>query len=255
MKQRVTANIIFILISNLLLVVLIVLLHGRASGQYYKDPVTWESLAKNWSVNANFGRTSFYGDVSLYDYEFTEKIRKEGSWAWGIGISREFINVISVHAHFLRGELAGSNSRSHFSSRISEKSIHASMNLLNMLIPDNQARFFPYVKGGMGQLTFRTKLIYNDPNQEDVRTRSESPEFVLLYGGGAYFVINGSFGLNLEYMSRRIGNDKIDGITNNNDYEHFSYLSMGLNYKINNKPHDVRQYRRLGMKSPLIRRH
>lgn len=254
MRQRFTANIIFILVSNLLLMVLILLLQSKASGQYYKAPTTLSSLIKNWSINANFGRTSFYGDVSLYDYEFTEKIRKEGSWAWGVGISREFLNVFSLHGQFVKGELAGTNSRSHFSSYISEFSANASINLLNLLIPDNQARFSPYVKVGMGQFSFQTKLAYNDPDKADVRTKSQSPEFILLYGGGACFVLSKVFDMNIEYMSRRMENDRIDGISNNNDYEYFSYLSLGLSYRINNRLRDVRYYKRLGMKSPLIRR-
>ncbi|MFU8844471.1 MAG: hypothetical protein ACNA7V_11765, partial [Bacteroidales bacterium] len=110
MRQRVTTNIIFILVSNLLLLVLILLLQGKVSGQYYKAPTTLSSLTKNWSVHASFGRTSFFGDVSLYDYEFTEKIRKEGSWAWGVGISREFFDIIGFHAQYMNGELAGTNS-------------------------------------------------------------------------------------------------------------------------------------------------
>jgi hypothetical protein len=255
MRQRFTTNIIFILVSNLLLLVLILLLQGKATGQYYKAPATLDGLTKNWSVNASFGRTSFFGDVSLYDYEFTEKIRKEGSWAWGAGVSREFFKIIGLHGQYMNGELAGTNSRSHFSSYISELSVNISLNLLNMLIPDNQARFFPYVKGGLGQFSFQTKLVYNDPDVADVRTKSQSPEFILLYGGGARFLLNNSFDLNIEYMSRRMENDRIDGITNNNDFEYFSYLSMGFSYKINNQPRDVRYYKRMGMRSPLIRRH
>jgi hypothetical protein len=254
MRQRLTANIIFIRGSNLLLIGLILILQNKASGQYYKPPTTLSSLTKNWSISANCGRTSFYGDVSLYDYEFTEKIRKEGSWAWGVGISREFLDVFSIHGQYMKGELAGTNSRSHFSSYISEFSANASINLLNLLIPDNQARFFPYIKVGMGQFTFQTRLIYNDPDKADITTKSQSPEFILLYGGGACFVLSKAFDMQVEYMSRRMENDRIDGISNNNDYEYFSYLSVGLSYKINNRTRDVRYYKRLGMKSRLIRR-
>ncbi|MCB2219655.1 MAG: porin family protein [Bacteroidetes bacterium] len=254
MRHSRTKNIIFLLLWNILLITLVLLIQNKSFGQYYHAPTTWSSIMKNWTVNVNGGRTSFFGDVSLYDHEFNEKMKKDGSWAWGVEVGRNMTPVISLSAQYLMGQLAGSNSKSHFVSDIREFTVNGSLDLLNMLIPDNDAGLHPYIKGGMGQFTFDTKLIYNDPDVADVTAESKSPEFIITYGGGVYYLLTNSFDVNVEFMGRRMDNDRIDGTKNSKNNDTYSYLSLGITYKINNVPRDTRYYKRMGMKSPLIRR-
>jgi opacity protein-like surface antigen len=254
MSYRNTKNIIFIVFWNVILIILIFLIQGNAFGQYRKPPNFLSQLAKDWSVGVNVGRTAFFGDISLYDEEFNEKMSKEGAWGYGFSIAREFTPVFGLRFYGLFGQLSGSNSKSTFVSNIREYSINLSADLLNMLIPENDARFHPYFIAGMGQFTFDTRLKYFDPNKADETASSTAPEFVYLFGGGAFYVISQSFDLKAEFMGRRMDNDRIDGTTNKKDNDYYSYLSIGARYKINNIPRDVRYYKRLGMKSPLIRR-
>jgi hypothetical protein len=127
-------------------------------------------------------------------------------------------------------------------------------NLLNILIPDNDARFFPYIRGGFGQFKFKSTLSYNDPNKEDRVVNAKAPEFLYLLGAGGLYKINHTFDINLELISRMLYNDRLDGTKSNKDYDYYVYLSIGVTYKINNKPRDPRYYRKMGMKSKLIRR-
>lgn len=254
MRNARTKNIIFLLLWNILLITLVLLIQGKSFGQYYNPPTTWSSLLKNWSVNLNGGRTSFFGDVSVYDHEFEEKMRKDGSWGWGVEIGRKFTPVISLSVQFMMGQLAGSNSKSHFASDIQEVSFNGSLDLLNMLIPGNDAGLHPYVKAGFGQFNFNTRLIYNDPDTPDLTAESKSPELIGLIGGGAYYYISNSFDINMELLGRRMSNDRIDGTNNSKHNDYYSYFSIGITFKINNVPRDTRYYKRMGMKSPLIRR-
>ena len=151
-------------------------------------------------------------------------------------------------------QLVKSNSESSFTSNINEYSFQLTSDLVNMLIPENRASFHPYLKAGMGQFNFNSNLKYNDPNKPDLKTSSTAPEFVFLFGGGAFYIISNSVDLNMEFMARRMSNDRIDGTPNKETTDYYSYLSAGLVYKINNIPRDVRYYKRLGMRSPLIRR-
>ncbi|MCB0806922.1 MAG: hypothetical protein KDC05_14080 [Bacteroidales bacterium] len=244
----------FRVVRNLVLIAIILIISNQSFGQYRKPPSFWSKLVKDWSINANLGRTSFYGDVSLYDEQFNEKMSKEGSWAFGFGISRKISPIFTLHGEILTGELAGSNSQSTFTSNIKEVTGNLEINLVNMFIPENNARFIPYVKLGMGQFTYDTKLVFEDPNKSDVTTASTSPEFIYLFGGGASYVLTNSFDISIQMMGRRMNNDRIDGSTNKNDDDYYSYLNIGITYKINNVPRDTRYYKRLGMKSPLIRR-
>ena len=254
MRHKNRKNIVYLVFWNLLILGLIILIQSNAFGQYRNPNSFLTRLSEGWAVNANVGRTAFFGDVSLYDDQFDEKMSKEGSWAVGFGITRQISYVFSLEGQAVFGQLSGSNSKSEFISNINEYSVNLTTDLVNLLIPENRAGLHPYLKLGMGQFNFNTSLRYYDPNKADLKTQSSTPEFVWLFGGGAFYIISNSFDVNLELMGRRLNNDRLDGTPNKEDSDYYSYLSAGVVYKINNVPHDVRYFRRMGMKSPLIRR-
>lgn len=254
MSHRNKKNIVYLIFWNLLLLGLIVLVQTTAFGQYSKPPTVSSRMLEGWSVNANVGRTSFFGDVSLYDEQFDEKMSKEGSWACGFGIARQLTYVFSIEGQAVFGKLTGSNSKSEFVSNIDEYTVQLTADLVNMLIPNNRANLHPYVKVGMGQYNFNTELKYYDPNKSDIMVKSNTPELVYVFGGGAFYILSNSFDLNMEFLARKMQTDRIDGTPNDDDQDYYSYFSVGMVYKINNKARDVRYYRRMGMKSPLIRR-
>lgn len=233
---------------------LILLIHANAFGQYRKASPKLQEWMKNWSINVNGGKTTFFGDVSLYDDEFAEKLKKESSWAYGFIISRQMSPVIGLNGQMTFGSLVGTNSVSRFKADIMEYSFSMTFNLLNILIPKNDAHFFPYLKFGLGQFKFKSTLSYTDPSEEDRVVKADTPEFMYLFGAGAFYKISHTFDINLEINSRRLFNDKLDGTKGNRDYDFYTYLSLGLSYKINNKPRDPRYFKKMGMKSKLIRR-
>lgn len=254
MKQEKKKNICFLLLWNAFLLLIILLIQGNVFGQYQKPAPKISVLVKNWSVNVNAGQTSFFGEVSLYDDELGEKLSHEGSWSYGFVLSRQMTPVIGLSGQLILGHLRGANTRSHFEAEITEYTLNATLNFVNLLIPDNDARFFLYAKGGIGQFQFKSTLVFDDPEKEDKYVESDSPEFLYLIGGGAFYKLNHSFEINAEGTARLVNNDKLDGTSNKKDDDYYSYISLGITYKINNKPRDTRYYKKLGMKSPLIRR-
>lgn len=253
-KRASRQNIFFLILWNAILLTLILLIQGNAFGQYQKPPPKISVLVKNWSINVNAGKTSFFGELSLYDDELSEKLSKEGAWGYGFELSYQLTPVFSLGGQLLFCELRGSNQRSQFVSEVTEYSFNTTINIVNLLMPDNNARFFLYGKLGMGQFRFNSRLIFDDPEKEDKFYETEAPEFLFLLGGGAYYKISNSFNVNLEMAARFANNDMLDGTSNKKDKDYYSFLSLGITYKINNKPRDTRYYKRLGMKSPLIRR-
>ncbi len=253
-KRNKRANIVFLILWNIIFLTLIFLIQGNVFGQYQKPPPKIAILLKDWSVNVNGGKTSFFGELSLYDDELTQKLSKEGAWAYGFLINRKISPVFGMNYQMIWGTLKGSNSSSYFEAKIKEWTINTTLNLVNLLMPNNNSHFFLYAKLGAGQLTFDTKLVFDDAEKEDILVSSESPEFLYLLGGGAYYRISYSFDVNIEATARLMNNDKLDGSTRKNDNDYYSYISLGLTYKIKNKPRDTRYYKRMGMKSPLLRR-
>ncbi len=256
MKLRDKRHTINLIISwnTIFLMILIICIQGSAFGQYNRPHPKIENLLKNWSVNLNLGQTSFFGDVSLYDNEISEKISKEGSFGYGFILSRQMTPVIGLSGQLLFGKLRGENSRSHFEANIIEYTINATINIVNLLLPENDAHFFLYGKLGIGQYKFNSRLIYNDPLTEDKIIDTNVPESLILFGGGAYYKISNSFDVNAEMAGRIANNDKIDGTVNKKDRDYYSYLSIGVTYKINNVPKSTRKYKGKGSKFPLIKR-
>jgi len=231
------------------------MIQANAFGQYQKPPPKITVLLKNWSVNVNAGQTSFFGEVSLYDDELSEKLSNEGSWAYGFILSRQMTPVFGLSGQMIWGTLKGANTRSRFKAEIMEYSLNTTINLVNLLIPDNDARFFLYGKLGAGQFRFKSTLVFDDPEKPEIYVESDKPEFLYLIGGGAFYKFNHSFEVNIEATARLVNNDKLDGSNNGKgDNDYYSYISLGITYKINNRPRDTRYYKKLGMKSPLIRR-
>ena len=253
-KRAKRHNIYLLIIWNVILMIIIFLIQGNAFGQYQKPPPKITVLVKDWSINVNGGKTSFFGDVSLYDDELSEKLSKEGSWGYGLILSRQITPVFGISGQLLFGTLKGKNTRSQFAADIMEYTINTTINIVNILIPDNNARFFLYGKFGIGQFQFNSRLVFDDPEKEDKIVESNSPEVLYLIGGGAYYKISHSFNVNAEMAARIVDSDKLDGTENKKDTDYYSYLSVGVTYKINNTPRDTRYYKRMGMRSPLIRR-
>ena len=248
-------NILSLIIWNVILLIILFLIQGNAFGQYQKPPPKITVLLKNWSLNINGGKTSFYGEVSLYDDKFTKKLSNESSWGYGLELSRQMTPIFGLSGQLLFCSLLGSNSSSMFKADIMEYTINTTFNFVNLLMPGNNSHFFIYGKMGMGQFQFKSRLIYNDIEKEDKLVESDSPEFLFLIGGGIYYKISNSFDVNAEMAARLINNDNLDASSNNkNDKDYYTYLSIGLTYKINNRPRDTRYYKRMGMKSHLIRR-
>ncbi|MCD4791391.1 MAG: porin family protein [Bacteroidales bacterium] len=251
--KRHTINLI-ISWNTIFLLILIICLQVSAFGQYNRPHPIMENLLKNWSVSLNLGQTSFFGDVSLYDNEISEKITKEGSFGYGFMLSRQMTPVIGLSGQLLFGQLRGENSKTHFEANIIEYTINATLNIVNLLLPENDANFFLYGKLGMGQYKFNSRLVYNDPLTEDKIVDTNVPEFLILFGGGAYYKISYSFDVNAEIAGRIASNDKIDGTVNKKDKDYYSYMSIGITYKINNVRKTKRKLKRMGAKFPFIKR-
>ena len=223
-----------------------------SNAQYSKrlKPKKFE-WTKNWAINLNAGATSFFGDVSLYDDDYSDKLKKESSVGYGVIISRRINPLFNLELQFLKGRLKGKNSKSKFEAEIFEYTFNTTLNVVNLLLPENEGHFFLYAKMGFGQFKFSSTLIYNDPEKADRTVDTGVPEFVFLFGTGAYYSISPSFNVTAEITGRMTDNDQIDGTKNKNDKDFYSYMSIGITYNINNAKHHYRKIK----KTPLIRKY
>jgi hypothetical protein len=56
------------------------------------------------------------------------------------------------------------------------------------------------------------------------------PEFVFFFGGEMYYNVNSNFGITVDLSLRQCRNDRLDDFVKNDDFDYYSYLSIGINY-------------------------
>ncbi|RLD59927.1 MAG: hypothetical protein DRJ05_05625 [Bacteroidetes bacterium] len=238
-----------------LTIMVLFLFESYSYAQYERPSYSWSNMLKHWSVGLSIGQSSFYGDVSLYDNELSDKLSTEGSWSYGFKVARQLTPVIGIQGQLLFGELKGKNSISSFEANINQLSVNATLNFVNLLLPGNDSKFFLLVKMGFGQYIFDSRLRFNDPNKPDIEVNTGTPEFLFVMGPAVYYKISNSFNINADMDVQWANNDKLDGTTNNNkDDDYYTYLSVGITYKINNVNRSARGFRHKGGKFSLIKR-
>jgi len=247
------------LIVTILLTGVIVPLSSDAQGWGGKwKPGFWDT----WSVNANVGLTSFFGDLSIYDDDIAEKFSKESDPAFGFIINKHFNNKFAASFQFLYGGLHGENGNKDmkFDANFMEFNIHGRVNLVNLIFPDNISKFGLEAYGGIGQFLFNS-MQYDYRGDEPVEKKQDTgtPEFVYFFGSGISYKVVDKFGVTMDVALRQAQNDKLDDFKRNDNYDYYTHISFGVTYYIDSlfgsgKSSFGSKSRRSGGRMPMRRR-
>jgi hypothetical protein len=216
-----------------LMMVVIMVLPEMASAQGWggrRKPGFWD----NWSFNANFGLTSFFGDLSIYDTEVMEKLSQESGPALGGILTKHFSRKFGVSGMLMYGSLKGeNNSGQSFEASFVEYNIHARTNFINLFSPDNISKFGIEGYAGIGQFLFQTTKWDTRENEVQESVHSTGiPEFVYFFGLGMSYKVSDKIGITMDMAMRQAQNDKLDDFNKNDNNDYYSYLNMGVTYYI-----------------------
>jgi len=188
---------------------------------------------KRYSVNANVGLLSYFGDLSYYDTDPVNKLKNESRPAFSVILTKHILNHFGISGQILYGQLEGSNSTQHFHTKILEYNLHLRAELVGLIFTKKEHRigFSPYA--GVGQFvfnthttSFRNELVTSD----DIRSRV--PEFVYFAGAGISYKLPANFSVTADMSIRQCRNDKLDGLVKNDNFDYYSYLQVGVTYRI-----------------------
>ena len=195
-----------------------------------RKPSVWD----NWSVTANAGLTSFYGDLSIYDTDLMKKFSEESGPAMGVVISKYFNDKIGVSTQFLMGGLKGEDVRgTSFESSFYEYNFHFRVELINTLFPNNLTGFGMNLYAGVGQFVFKTtKWEMVDGEEKIYEKHTRVPEFVYFVGTGFQYKFKDKYGISLDVALRQARNDYLDYEVKNGNYDYYTHLNLGLTYYI-----------------------
>jgi hypothetical protein len=199
-------------------------------GSKKKQPGIW----KNWSINANFGVTSFFGDLSSYDADIINKLTKESGPAFGGVLTKQFSSKFGISGQLLFGNLKGANqSNMSFESSFVEYNFHGRLDLLNVIWPDNLSKVGMVAYAGMGQFMFNsTSTTVVEGKEQTSVSNTGVPEFVYFLGSGLYYKIDEKYRITLDLALRQAQNDKLDNFVKNDNYDYYTHIAFGFTYNI-----------------------
>jgi hypothetical protein len=207
------------------------LLSGKGPGWSGEKQYTF---LKEWSFGLNTGVTSYYGDLSLHDRNYFNKVRYESKPAVGIIVTKHLNNTFAVASQVIYGgfrcdfspELA-------FNTRLLEYNIQGRVDLFELMVPDNPFRLKGIAFAGLGQFIFNVSGpdgAGSDFNGTVHNTRV--PEFVIFFGGGLSYEINYRFRITAELALRQAQNDRLDNFVHGNNFDYYNALLVGITYYV-----------------------
>jgi hypothetical protein len=193
-------------------------------------PGLWD----NWSLNLNAGLSSFFGDLSKFDTEIVEKLTQESGPAFSGILTKHLGRKFGVSGQLFYGGLKGeNNSGVSFEATVIEYNAHVRVNLINLLSPDNRSKMGIEFYGGIGQFLFKTTQYDIRNNETQVKVKDTgTPEFMYFFGAGLSYKVADKLDVTMDMAMRQAQNDYIDDFVKNDNYDYYSYLSVGLTYHI-----------------------
>jgi len=186
-----------------------------------------------WSVNFNTGLTSYFGDLSSYDPQFYQKLQYESGPGMGIIVTKHLTNTFAVSGQVLYGNMHAGYSNMSFSTEFLEYNLHGRIDFINLFDPHNAHKLAFTGYAGVGQFFFSAlKVEFEDQNRFETTHNTGVPEFVYFFGGGFDYKVTESIGISIDLSLHQSQNDRLDDYVKNDDYDYYSYLSIGFTYHI-----------------------
>lgn len=199
---------------------------------------------QNWTVNLSFGCTSYFGDLSQYDQYALQKLMLESKPAAGLKVTKYFHPVFGLSGQLIYGGFKSDYRPQHaFETRLLEYSLLASLDVWKLIFSKRSFHYGLEAYLGAGQFMFQSTAYMNvDGVQEAAPFKNGTPEFVYFFGGSLYYNLNHQFRITTDLAIRQAQNDNVDKYISGDDFDYYSWFSIGVTYLINTRV-SVKRYR------------
>jgi len=228
---------------TLIFIIIISLSINAQYSSYKKNSIRF---IDGWSVNFNMGLTSFFGDLSVYDYDIIKKFSDESKIGTGIILSKKISNTFTMSGQILYGGLKGTKESSniYFIGNVLEGSFVGLVNLSQIISPKNPHRKFNvYGTLGIGLVMIKSKLydLKTDTLIKEFGYETNTIETLIPLGGRVSYSLNTFFDFTFDISIRRVDTDKLYTQIGNNNKDYYSYFSFGITYNLfSSKYSDIR---------------
>lgn len=197
----------------------------------------WEGTKPNgfwdhWSININAGLTSYFGDLSYYDSDISGKISNESGPAFGAMLTKHFSSKFGLSGQLLYGNFGGgNNTQNFFDTHVFEYNLQMKLDFVRLLITGRNPKFGIEGFAGIGHLWFNVAHYeYNEGNPITHEISSSTLEFIYFAGAGIHYHVAEKFAITSSFSFRQTQNDRLDNLVKNEDFDVFTYFSVGLTY-------------------------
>lgn len=217
----------------ILIVMLLTQLIASANLNEWSGRATNHFLS-NWSFGVHGGFTSYYGDLSLHDDNYFNKLIYESKPAYGIAVTKHLTQAFGIAAQIVYGGFKSDYSSQHsFTTDIFEYNLQLRVDAVELFSPGNISRLRFEGFAGIGQFFYRTiGFNYLEGKMSETIHNTGVPELVLFFGGGFSYQFTSRLSFSSDIAIRQAQNDKLDNFVNNKDFDYYSYLSFGITYFI-----------------------
>lgn len=203
---------------------------------YSSGPDEWTGpkesiLLSNWSVNLNMGFTSYFGDLSQYDLNATNKLIYESKAAYGLKLTKQ-IKSFGISGSVLYGGFKSDYKPEHtFETRMVEYSGQVGFNLASLIYPRKILKYGLEFYVGFGQFIFNTSVDgLQDGQQVPDAYSTGVPEFVYFFGTELFVNVSDHFKFTTNLSIRQAQNDNVDKYIAHGDFDYYSLLNCGISY-------------------------
>jgi len=202
---------------------------------------TWEEQHENLNdrnteLTIQAGLMSYYGDLSIYDNNYFDKLSHESGFGGGVIITKRLAPQIGVSGQLLGGRLKGRKDNVFFESSVFEYNLHVRLDMVRIFAKYSKSKVKWDVFFGFGNFLFKstkTTVLEGENRVENHTTRV--PELLFLGGTGLSYRVNSKMSIMMDLSVHQFQNDKIDITVDNSDFDWFSALNFGFTYYIRSR--------------------
>jgi outer membrane protein OmpA-like peptidoglycan-associated protein/opacity protein-like surface antigen len=178
-------------------------------------------------LQPSIGLSQYFGDLNKNDaWNVNPK------FSFGAAFGSQFSPILGIRLQFMKTNLYSERDdyNDNLSSNLWDGALNFTININEIFAKYNSKRKVNfYLFTGPGITSYKSKLTDKGTDAITQENTSRQQTFSLPIGAGAAIRLNNSFSINLEYCDRTIfDGSKLDFTDYNNNNDHYSYASAGL---------------------------
>lgn len=203
------------------------------------------NIRDHWYLGPQFGIVSFFGDLSVNDFNPVRKLSEESDFGVGLQIGKSVSNLVDLRITYIYGNMEGANPGidMYFSNNFNEISFDLAFSLSRLIWPASSSRLNFMLNAGLGIIQYRSikyKLSDNTYLTSEGYNLLKEPEgaaclaMVFPIGAGINYTINPSWVLTSTFAFRLHNKDLLDSQIGNTEIDdRYSIASFGIIYVLN----------------------